>query len=63
MKKTMIITGFFAFVAIGLSSCSKCEICTKESANEIRVCEDDYSSNTAYGLALDYQEAQGYNCR
>jgi len=59
----MLTIGFFGFVAVGLSSCSKCEICTKESSNEIRICEDDYNNNTAYGLALDFQESMGYNCR
>ena len=52
-----------AFTAMGLASCSDCEICTKDSAPEIRLCESDYGSNTEYGLAQDYQTANGYNCR
>ncbi len=59
----MFTTGFLAFVAIGLSSCGKCQICTKESGNDVRVCQKNYDSNTAYGLALDMYESQGYTCR
>jgi hypothetical protein len=63
MRKAMLTTGFLAFVAIGLSSCDKCELCTKESSNDVRVCSNNYDSNTAYGLALDIYEGQGYTCR
>lgn len=63
MRKALFTLSMSFFVAMGLSACSKCEICTREDSNEIRVCEDDYGSNTAYGLALDFQETQGYNCR
>jgi hypothetical protein len=50
-------------ILTGFSSCRKCEICTKDSAPEIRVCEKDYNSNTEYSLNLDILEAGGYNCR
>lgn len=57
----------FLFVAvgatIGLASCSKCKVCTKDKSPEVRICENDYNSNTAYGLAVDFQEAQGYKCK
>lgn len=51
------------FVLVGFSACTKCELCTKDSSPEIRICEDDYNSNTEYGLALDFQEATGYSCK
>lgn len=63
MKKVLFTTSIIAFTALGLSSCTDCDICTKDSSPEIRICEDDYSSSTEYGLALDLREAQGYDCR
>lgn len=63
MRKSIFALSMIAFTVVGLSACSKCEVCTRDASNEIRVCESDYSSNTAYGLALDFQETQGYNCR
>ena len=63
MRKAIFTTSMIAFTAMGLASCSDCEICTKDSAPEIRLCESDYNSNTEYGLALDYHTANGYNCR
>lgn len=56
-------TAAFAVIIIGLSSCTKCEICTKDSEPEVRICENDYDSNTEYGLALDFKEANGYECK
>jgi hypothetical protein len=51
-------------LTFGVSSCKdKCEICTKDSEPEVRICEEDYNSNTEYGLALDLRIASGYNCR
>jgi len=58
------ITLFAALIVatFGLSSCDKCEVCTKNSEPEVRICEDDYNSNTEYGLALDLMGATGYDC-
>jgi hypothetical protein len=63
MRKAIFTTSMIAFTAMALASCSDCEICTKDSAPEIRLCESDYDSNTEYGLALDYHTANGYDCR
>lgn len=63
MRKLFFATTMIAFTVMGLSACSKCEICTKDSAPELRICENDYNNNTEYGLALDYYEANDYNCR
>jgi hypothetical protein len=56
-----------AALAVGFlmsfSSCRKCEVCTKDSEPEVRICEKDYDSNTEYGLAIDFREAAGYECR
>ena len=64
MKKTLFIT-LMASVVFGITACDKlnCEICTKDSAPEVRLCESDYNSSTDYGIALDSYELQGYNCR
>jgi hypothetical protein len=63
MKKILFTSSMFMFVIVGFSACTKCELCTKDSSPEIRICEDDYNSNTEYGLALDFQEATGYSCK
>ena len=63
MKKIFLTSAMAVIISIGFTSCRKCEICTKSSEPEIRVCENDYGSNTEYGLALDALEALGYECR
>lgn len=63
MKKISLFTIFLFMVSFTLTSCAKCEICTKDSEPEIRLCDDDYSSNTQYGFAIDYYEAIGYDCK
>lgn len=63
MKNILSIPILAVLVSTGFMSCSKCEVCTKESSPEIRVCNKDYNNNTAYGLALDSYEASGYACK
>jgi len=63
MKKVLFASSMLAFTAMGLTACEDCDICTKDSSPEIRICEDDYASSTEYGLALDARELQGYDCR
>lgn len=48
--------------SMAFSSCKQCQVCTKPSEPEIRVCEKDYGTATEYGLAIDVYEAQGYDC-
>ena len=62
MKNLFSIAITATILLFGSSSCSKCANCTKSGGSAVRVCEKDYDSNTAYGLALDYYEASGYNC-
>lgn len=64
MKNLKMITFVLAGAALSMSfvSCRKCQICTKDSASEIRVCEKDYSSSTAYGIVIDSYELVGYKC-
>jgi len=52
-----------AIFSMSISSCSKCQICSKPNSNEVRICEKDYKSNTAYGFAVDAYEANGYACK
>ena len=61
---TMKILGITVAVLslISFSACSKCKVCTKESAPEVRICEKDYNNKTEYGLAVDAQEFAGYEC-
>ena len=64
MKKVFFTSALAVIISMGFVSCQKkCEICTKESEPEIRICESDYDSNTEYGLALDALEGTGYTCR
>lgn len=60
IKLIATIVGLAGITA--MTACTKCKVCTKENSNEIRVCEKDYNNNTAYGLAIDTYEAQGYDC-
>ena len=62
MKKVLFTLVAAIFVSMVFTSCSKCQRCTKSDGSEVRICEKDYNSNTAYGLAIDFQESQGYNC-
>ena len=63
MKKVVMTSALAVIISLGFSACNKCETCTKDSEPEVKVCEDDYGSNTEYGLALDGLEVLGYECR
>ncbi len=63
MNKLFFTAAFAVIMSLGFTSCKKCEICTKDSEPEVRICEDDYDSNTEYGLALDWKESNGYTCK
>lgn len=63
MKKTLFASMVALLFLTGMSSCGKCQICTKPSEPEARLCRDDYSSETEYGLAVDLKEASGYECK
>lgn len=63
MKMKLIALLIGASGVTGMSACTKCKVCTKESAAEVRLCEKDYGSKTQYGLAVDAMEAQGYSCK
>lgn len=63
MKNIIFITASAAFMAFGFSSCAKCQVCSKPNSNEVRICEKDYDSNTAYGFTIDTYEGNGYNCK
>ncbi len=59
--KSLLIAAVAIF-AVGMSSCAKCTVCSKSNETDVRICEKDYDSNTAYGLAIDVYEAQDYDC-
>lgn len=61
MKKAMFVMIPLAATMM-FASCTKCKLCTRENSNEIRVCENDYNSQTEYGFAIDTYEALGYDC-
>ena len=60
MKK--LIFPLAVAILFGAASCAKCTTCTKSNATDVRFCEKDYSSNTAYGAQRDLYESQGYDC-
>lgn len=62
MKKVAFAPLLFVLAIVGLSSCADCKVCTKDSEPEIRICEKDYDTETEYGLAIDFEEAAGYEC-
>jgi len=63
MKMKLIAVLISAAGITGMSACTKCKVCTKESSPEVRLCEKDYNSKTAYGLAVDMKESEGYSCK
>ncbi len=62
MKKIVLRSMVAVIIGIRFSSCSKCQTCNQVSEPEIKVCEEDYASNTEYGSALDYYQGLGYDC-
>lgn len=63
MKKVLFASVVALLFITGMSSCSKCQVCTKASEPEVRLCKGDYGSETEYGFAVDTKEALGYNCK
>ncbi|HLP19582.1 MAG TPA: hypothetical protein VK174_04745 [Chitinophagales bacterium] len=63
MKKLIVVSALGLLMISGFSSCKQCQVCTKSSEPEVRVCEKDYGSATEYGLAIDVLEGGGYNCK
>jgi hypothetical protein len=63
MKKVLFASIVAMVLCMGASSCSKCQVCTKPSEPEVRLCKGDYGSETEYGFAVDAKEAQGYECK
>ena len=62
MKKMIFSAALVAVACFGLGSCSKCQVCTKDSSPELRICEKDYDNNSEYGAAVDLAELGGYTC-
>jgi len=60
IKLMALVVGIAGVTA--MSACTKCKVCTKDDSDEVRVCEKDYNNQTAYGLAIDGYEFQGYDC-
>lgn len=63
MRKAIFTTSIIAFAAMAMASCNDCEICTKDSSPEVRLCETDYGNSTEYGLAQDFYTNAGYSCK
>ncbi|HLP52000.1 MAG TPA: hypothetical protein VK154_14025 [Chitinophagales bacterium] len=63
MKKLVFASVAALALSFSISSCSKCQVCTKDSEPETRICKSDYNSETAYGLAVDTKEAMGFECK
>ena len=62
MKKLLFIPALAIVFSMGITSCSKCQLCKKNNSPEVKVCEKDYNTNTEYGVAVDGYKAQGYTC-
>jgi hypothetical protein len=63
LKKIFSTTTIIAVLILSASSCGKCTNCTKSGGSAVRLCEKDYDSNTAYGIAVDFYEGTGYDCK
>jgi hypothetical protein len=62
IMKTKISLFILAAAGITFASCSKCQLCTEEDSPEVRICRDDYGSESEYDAAIDFTEALGYDC-
>ena len=63
MKKVLFASVFAVLFVTGMSSCGRCQVRTKASEPEVRICKGDYGSETEFGFAIDVKESQGYNCK
>jgi hypothetical protein len=63
MKNVIFMSMTALVLCVGATSCSKCQVCTKPSEPEVRLCKGDYGTETEYGIAVDTKEAQGYECK
>ena len=65
MKKNILIAIAFLSISISLSSCiKKCQVCSKEGAENMDVCREDYGDNSIkYWQAFQDAELQGYDCK
>lgn len=63
MKKVLFVSVVALLFSTSISSCSKCQVCTKPSEPEQRLCKGDYNTETEFGFAVDTKEAQGYDCK
>ena len=64
MRKSLLLaSAFLVVLSVGMSSCSKCQVCTKPSEAEARICKGDYNTETEYGFAIDLKESQGFECK
>lgn len=61
MKKVILLLTVAA--TAGLTACSKCKVCIKESSPEVRLCEKDYNTKTEYGITVDAYELAGFKCK
>lgn len=60
MKKVILTMGVAAFMAFGLSSCSKCATCTDAAGIVgVEVCQGNAAEDLAYDLAKTTCEAAG----
>ncbi len=64
MKKKSIFQFLLGTVAlaVGLTSCKKCQTCTYAGYSE-EVCEEEFASNKLYKAYINYLEAYGYKCK
>lgn len=65
MKKNIFLVAAVISLSLSLSSCiKKCQVCTKEGAENIDVCKSDYEDNSIkYWEAMQQTELQGYDCK
>jgi len=63
MKKKLFAIAGAVLLTAALSSCAKCDVCTKKSARSITVCENHYGSHHDYEKVLKTYRDLGYRCK
>jgi hypothetical protein len=63
MKKLFHAALSVVIFSATLSSCKRCDVCTRHSERNIAVCENHYGSHHDYDEVLKAYKDLGYDCK
>lgn len=62
MKKSFYLF-FIALIAVGFTSCKKCQTCTDCGVLNAEYCEEDFDDKEDYNAWIDDLEDNGCDCK